>query len=411
MVKSGSPDKVAKALDIIENSTGRVNVSQIARDNGIAPSTLHDAHNRLRSFEAGPHHENDQFRANIAHHLIDGRGRQTNRSLNDAEERAVVADLKSIYPHGFNDDDIRHLCHLRQRGLRKKPDVLSKHFITGFKKRHSITRSKFHSRFRTLDAPSLHFEEDVNDALEYIDQFTKLSAQIHPKLIINVDETPAYVKNTPQTANHFASSAQPWQWVRASDRLKVTVLGACAADGTMLKPSIVAKGRTELCERNYAKLAMGSTYLQHTESGLTTSASFIEWIDNVLLPYTRGRRSVLVLDQWPAHITQEVRDHLTKHHVTMLEVPARGTSLLQPLDVGVFGVAKKKITAEYKDDMFLSDWSESDRWESTVECVRALLCVDQLTILRGWQLAFPNFVDELKRRNMLYWKEKKPKKL
>ena len=92
----------------------------------------------------------------------------------------------------------------------------------------------------------------------------------------------------------------------------------------------------------------------------------------------------------------------------MLEVPARGTSLLQPLDVGVFGVAKKRIRAAYKEDMFIKDWTELDRWESTVACVKQLLAVDQVTILRGWQLAFPNYIDELKKRDMPYWVEKKP---
>lgn len=411
MVKKGPRDKIAEGLAIIQQTKGRVNVSAIARQMRVPRSTLREAHKRLIDFKSQPNNENDQFQANIATHLIDGRGRKSHRSLSDTEEQLVVHQLKELYPHGFNDSDIRRLCHSNQRGLRSKPSVLSKHFITRFKKRHSITRSRFSSRSRKLDALSLHFEEDLNKAIEYIDKFNQLASNIHPSLIINVDETPAYVKTTPQTANHFAGNERPWQWVRASSRLKVTVLAACSAEGKMLKPTIVAKGKTKQCEIAYAKLSRGSAYLQHTESGLTTAASFVDWIDNVLLPYTNNQPSVLVLDQWPAHLTEDVRQNFAELNVTMLEVPARGTSLLQPLDVGVFGVAKKRVAAGYKEDMFLSDWSEPDRWESTVECVRELLRVDQLSILRGWQLAFPNYEDELKRRNMLYWKEKKPRKL
>jgi transposase/transposase-like protein len=411
MVKPGPPDKIAKVLQDIQEVNGRVNVSQLAREAGVPRETLRDARRRLLVFQDEQNQENNEFEANIAHRLIDGRGRNTNRALTDAEERAVVSDLKEIYPHGFNDDDIRHLCHLRQRGLRSKSLSLTQHFITRFKERHSITRSRFIGRTRKKSDPLLHFEEDVEQACLYIDEFTRLSSIIHPSLIVNVDETPAYVKNTPASANHFAYSSQPWQWVRASDRLKITVLAACSADGKMLKSTIVAKGLTTLCENNFAKLSAGTAFLQHTQSGLTTSASFIEWIDHVLIPHTLDQPSVLIIDQYPAHLTDNVRQYLADHNVTMLEVPARGTALLQPLDVGVFGVAKKKIKATYKSDMFLKNWTEPDRWESTVECVRALGRVDQLSVMRGWQLAFPNYIDELKKRNMAYWVDKKPKKL
>jgi DDE superfamily endonuclease len=407
MAAVGPPNNVAAALTAMEQHTGRVNVAEFARLFNIPRSTLADAWAKLRDFQSTRAGEEENYATNLAHHRIDGRGRNTNRSLTDAEEENVIEQLKENYPHGFADEDIRRLCHSEQHELRSKPNQLGQHFITRFKHRHGITRAKFLTRSRTLEVPSLNFEADVNNAIEYIDKFNQLAAQIDPSLIINCDETPAYVKNTPTHANHFPHSGQPWQWIRASSRLKITVLAACTAAGKMLKPTIVAKGKTEECERNFGKLAKGAAFLQHTESGLTTTQSFLEWINAIVAPYTNGRHAVLVLDQWPAHITDSVKDRLRELNITMLEVPARGTALLQPLDAGVFGVAKKQIQAHYKENMFLSDWTEPDKWESTVECVRTLLAVRRVAILRGWQLAFPNFEDELKKRNMLYWIEKK----
>ena len=106
-------------------------------------------------------------------------------------------------------------------------------------------------------------------------------------------------------------------------------------------------------------------------------------------------------------MTSAVRARCDSYNISLLEVPARVTATMQPLDVGVFGVAKKKIGIEYKESMFLEDWTEDDKWQSTVECVKALLRVDRQSILRGWQLSFPSFIDELKKRNMPYWTEKK----
>ena len=67
---------------------------------------------------------------------------------------------------------------------------------------------------------------------------------------------------------------------------------------------------------------------------------------------------------------------------------------------------KKRIWAQCKESMFLKIWTEDDKWESTIECVRALLRVDVQTVLYAWQRVFPNLINELKKRNIEYWTEK-----
>jgi transposase-like protein/transposase len=411
MPKAGPPNKVALALAEMEACTSRVNVAKFARLHEIPESTLRHAWKNLRDFQSKPAPSNDEFASNLAHHLVEARGRHTNRSLTDEEELRVVDQLMQQFPHGFTDRNIKRLCHLEQHESRQKSSELTRTFITAFKERRHITRSKFVARTRKLEDPINTFQADVRAACEYLESFDDFASKLNPHLIINIDETPAYVKNTPSHANHFANSSHPWQWIRASSRLKVTVLASITAAGTMLKPTIVAKGKTKQCETNFAKLAKGSAFLQHTESGLTTSDSFVEFIENVIAPYTNNQPSLLILDQWQAHLTEEVRICCASHNISMLEVPARGTAVLQPLNVGVFGVAKKKLGADYKAAMFLKDWTEDDKWESTIACVRALLRIDSKSILRGWQLAFPGFVDELKKRNMEFWVEEKPLKL
>jgi transposase-like protein len=406
MTIAGPPNQIAAALAAMEACDGRVNVTEFARVFSVPRETLRDAWRGLINFQSIETQQVDEFQRNLAHHRVEARGRHSNRALTDQEEALVVQQLREQYPQGFNDGDVRTLCHASQHESRFKPTQLSRSFITAFKHRHGVTRSQFRSRSRTLEAPAESWDDDVEAACEFIEKFDHFAATISPHLIVNVDETPAYVKNAPSHANHFANSPRPWQWIRASSRQKVTVLASITAAGSTLKPTIVAKGRTQRCEINFAKLAKRSAFLQHTESGLTTSQSFVEFIEAVIVPHTKDQPSLLVLDQWPAHLTQSVQDCCSSHHISLLEVPARATSVLQPLDVGVFGVAKKKIGAQYKESMFLKIWTEDDKWESTIECVRALLRVDAQTVLRAWQLVFPNFINELKKRNMEYWTEK-----
>ena len=63
-------------------------------------------------------------------------------------------------------------------------------------------RSQFRSRSRTLEAPAESWDDDVEAACEFIEKFDHFAATISPNLIVNVDETPAYVKNAPSHANH-----------------------------------------------------------------------------------------------------------------------------------------------------------------------------------------------------------------
>src|SRR5277367_2150421 len=141
MAAVGPPNNVAAALTAMEQHTGRVNVAEFARLFNISRSTLADAWAKLRDFQSTRAGEEENYATNLAHHRIDGRGRNTNRSLTDAEEENVIEQLKENYPHGFADEDIRRLCHSEQHELRSKPNQLGQHFITRFKRRHGITRA------------------------------------------------------------------------------------------------------------------------------------------------------------------------------------------------------------------------------------------------------------------------------
>ena len=87
----------------------------------VKRSTLPSAWTKLQQLQSNHEGDDENFASNLAHHRIEGRGRHTNRALTDEEELAVIAQLKENYPHGFNDEDIRRLCHSAQRELRSKP--------------------------------------------------------------------------------------------------------------------------------------------------------------------------------------------------------------------------------------------------------------------------------------------------
>jgi len=332
-------------------------------------------------------------------HLTEARGATTNRLLTDAEEAVVVNELRTRYPQGFVDANIVQICRDTFHHLRNHPRVYSRHFLHAFKKRASIRKSKVNIHQRTLADFSSRFEADVDSALDFVNDVWELTKTIPPHLFVNADETPAYVRNLPTHALHFTDQPRPWFWVRAKERDAVTVIGAVTGDGHVLNSGVVAKGTTTRCEAKF-RAQLSNTFVQHTASGLTTSDSFLDYLQHVILPYTDNRPSVLIVDAHKAHCTAAVKLWCENHSITLLIVPDRATSVLQPLDVTVFGLAKLKVYRDVASEMFEINRSEQDRWEATAACVKALSQVSSAGVKHGWKATFPFWADVLKAHNL-----------
>jgi DDE superfamily endonuclease len=395
-------NNIAKALQELSTSTLYHGlIREVANDYGVSENNLSRAWAKLVRARADSDVENLPIRLARAARLVDPRGSSSNRLLTDKEEAEVVRRLKSEHPNGFTDRVVRQTCIDVAVNLRNHPHKWSPHFLRGFKRRAGISRAKFVLRKRNVADPAKTFELDVDAAIRFIDTVEKATQTCPIERIINVDETPSYVRNAPSHALHFIDSPLPWAWTRAQEREKVTVIAACAGDGSMLKSAVIAKGSTSRCEAAYVKEIGDLAYIQHTASGLTNTDSFIVYIHNVIIPYTNNSPSALIVDSWGAHLTQPVRDFCKAHNIQLIRVPDRGTTMLQPLDVGVFGVAKTVIYSNAKESYFELIRPEEDRWFATSKCVEALRDTNCATVQRSWMLTFPFWKDLLISNNML----------
>lgn len=141
-------------------------------------------------------------------------------------------------------------------------------------------------------------------------------------------------------------------------------------------------------------------FYQHTESGVTTSDSFIDYIDGVNVPYCKNRPSTLIVDAYDAHLTEKVRNHCKNNNIQLLVVPERGTSALQPLDVGVFGAAKSHIRHEYRESITEKDRVLDSEQIATKNCVTAIRAVTRHAVIRAWKLVHPEWIDVLAKWNI-----------
>ena len=67
-----------------------------------------------------------------------------------------------------------------------------------------------------------------------------------------------------------------------------------------------------------------------------------KWFESVVLPYTKGRRALLVLDSFSAHQTAEFLELATRNNVDVAIIPGGYTSKVQPVDVSLNKPLKSK---------------------------------------------------------------------
>ena len=120
-------------------------------------------------------------------------------------------------------------------------------------------------------------------------------------------------------------------------------------DGDILIPILTAKGKTKLCLKKYN--------LDDTKINRTYSNN--GWVNNGILKIaldqiytkTKGKNSVLLLDQYPVHISDFIKEEAKKKNIKLIYVPKGLTYKYQPLDVLINGILKQKAKKFWRQEV------------------------------------------------------------
>lgn len=164
---------------------------------------------------------------------------------------------------------------------------------------------------------------------------------------LNADETGAEAVQHPSSS--WGIQGVPNNVNTAADtKLEITTMTTVAADGSRLPLQAIVKGKTQRCVTN--KHLSAHIHADHSLSGWQTSHPLARYIDDVIAPYTADQPSALILDEYRAHHTEAVQQAAVNHHIEIIPVPAGQTATLQPIDVGINGIIKKKARQEWVED-------------------------------------------------------------
>jgi hypothetical protein len=174
-----------------------------------------------------------------------------------------------------------------------------------------------------------------------------LSEQVHPSLVVNMDQTGANLVPAASWTYEMMGSAAV-ATVGAEDKRQITACLASSLHGDLLPLQLIFQGKTERClPAATASSKAARVHITCSPNHWSSQQTMQQWITEVLLPYTERCVStyrlrsdanvILVLDVWAVHKSEEFRLFLRTHHprIHLVFVPANCTSKLQVADVAL----------------------------------------------------------------------------
>jgi uncharacterized protein YktA (UPF0223 family) len=227
------------------------------------------------------------------------------------------------------------------------PLPTSKSFLQRFQHRNGLSAGSKHKLKRGRDMSEEEEKEKIDNMVEYYLVMDEAVQQYGKQLVMNADETSAHAVQHPTTS--WGVKGEPNN-VRTNMSVKdcITTVPAVAADGSKLPLFVLVKGKTKKSVQN--KHLPSHIYTDHSLSGWSTSETMVRYIHEVVAKYTHDQPSALILDDYDAHKTSEVRAACEEHHMQLILVPPGETATAQPLDVSVMGEIKERARKKWVED-------------------------------------------------------------
>ena len=236
---------------------------------------------------------------------------------------------------------IDNLCEYARSVVKDPSFKASRCWATHFMRRH-----EFSLRQRTSIAQKLpaDLEVKLSSFREFVSK-SRADDEFDFRDMINMDETPMYFDLVPQHTIDKIGSRSVLIRSTGSEKRHVTVVLAVSAAGDVLPPMIVFKGVRKLklnVPKGWVVTVQPKAWMDET--------LMVQWVKEILLPFTKKNRSLCILDSFRGHLTTKVKDSLRRGNSVMGVIPGGCTSKLQPLDVSLnkpFKCAVRKSWCSY----------------------------------------------------------------
>ncbi|SCO92506.1 uncharacterized protein FRV6_16634 [Fusarium oxysporum] len=137
--------------------------------------------------------------------------------------------------------------------------------------------------------------------------------------------------------------------VQPGSREWITVIQAINAEGQAIPPFIIGAGQYHLANWYRESNLPGDWATATSQNGWTDNEIGLEWLkhfDRCTSKRSNSRYRLLILDGHESHHSADFEIYCEEHKIITLCMPPHSSHLLQPLDVGCFGLLKKAYGRE-----------------------------------------------------------------
>lgn len=157
---------------------------------------------------------------------------------------------------------------------------------------------------------------------------------ISKELVLNADETPICLEpNINYSYDIKGKRDSPTVINFNLDKERISFLLTITSEGKHLKPYVVVKGK--VVKRLVNDEVLKRCVVKANPKAWLTNELTKSYIEEVVLPYTKGRWAILLWDHFKCHYSQEIVEMCLNNHIIIILIPARCTPVLQPLDISV----------------------------------------------------------------------------
>ena len=224
---------------------------------------------------------------------------------------------------------------------------------------------KKHDLFKSVTGvplESTRAEVPVEIVLNHYERLDAVLTQynIPPAFFYNVDESGFQefvdaIKEAVIVPSYCVEDEVYYSTNRAAKR--ATLIGCICADGSALKPLIITTNKTVQTQLIQDGYGPENCLIVYQSNGFITSEVFAFWADHVFFPSVKQKRVelgydgpvILSYDGCSAHISDYFLDEASFHGVYPWQEPAGTSDQVQALDLGIFGIQKRKRTKTSKE--------------------------------------------------------------
>lgn len=157
-----------------------------------------------------------------------------------------------------------------------------------------------------------------------------------------------------------------------------------SASGKILKPIIVAKGKTK---RSLKKYDLNDKVIgTYSNNGWTNCGIIKIAIDQIYL-HTKCKNSVLVLDKFKSHTNQHIVEYAQQKNIKLIFIPEGMTSIYQPLDVLINGILKQIGKKLWREKIAKEENVKITNKDSVIHFLKALKFIKKETIIKSFNIS------------------------